>query len=611
MGDQGAKTLKPKSSKGAKPSRGRWHVAVCLHSGVACADGSLHAKYVSGFFGCLGGCPGPSLHPQVRLAQPHDRPISSGPHKPQPPFHIFLFIMLLRPFSLADMAVKWRALVCLFAVLMVPAVTGVLLPSTNAAVSTGADGTQPGTSNIRSNNEGANGGTRRSTGAQNTVPGILLWTLKGHTDAVWSAAWSPDGRTIVSAGDDGTLRLWGAEGTLLKTLQAASDSVRSASWSPDGRLIASTGDDGTMQLWDSRGKPLKTMGHDFVLNTAWSPDGHFIASGVADGALQLWGANGTLLKILDDHCGRPLSAAWSPDGRTIVSAADDGTLRLWGVNGTLSKTLDGHSVSAAWSPDGRMILSRENGGTLRLWESSGTLLQTLDGHSDWVRSVAWSPDSRTVVCAGDDGTMQLWGTDGTLLKTWVGHSGLIMSAAWSPDGRRIVSAGADGMIRLWDSTGTLLTALEGHSRVVLSVAWSPDGCLLVSTGDDGTVRVWRANSAQHVSGPGNTVIRYTSEVIVGRGGEHVPFAPIVALVLACVVIGGSLALGVIGAMVRRTLARPLGQRVARLEKVVCSPWFAPARAAGQTAVDLYQVQAAPSDPAPTEVLGAEQSLRAH
>ena len=78
--------------------------------------------------------------------------------------------------------------------------------------------------------------------------------------------------------------------------------------------------------------------------------------------------------------------------------------------------------------------------------------------------------------------------------------------------------------------------LEGHSRVVLSVAWSPNGCLLVSTGDDGTVRVWRANSAQHVSGPGTAVIGYTSEVIVGRGGERVLFGPIVALVLACLAV---------------------------------------------------------------------------
>ncbi|OUL27508.1 WD40 repeat domain-containing protein, partial [Nostoc sp. 106C] len=152
--------------------------------------------------------------------------------------------------------------------------------------------------------------------------------------SVWSVSFSPDGKTIASASDDNTIKLWSLDGKELKTFKGHSDSVSWASFSPDGKTIASTGRDKTIKLWNLDGKELKTFkGHsDWVWGVSFSPDGQTIASASADKTIKLWSLDGKELKTFKRHSDGVSSVSFSPDGKTITSASRDHTVILWDLD---------------------------------------------------------------------------------------------------------------------------------------------------------------------------------------------------------------------------------------------------------------------------------------
>ncbi|MHC5937318.1 nSTAND1 domain-containing NTPase [Nostoc sp.] len=326
--------------------------------------------------------------------------------------------------------------------------------------------------------------------------------LRGHEGNVSSVAISADGETIVSGGNDGTVRLWNLQGqTLAEPLRGHEGNVLSVAISADGETIVSGGYDGTVRLWNLQGQTLAEplRGHEGCVNSvAISADGETIVSGGNDGTVRLWNLQGqTLAEPLRGHEGNVLSVAISADGETIVSGGNDGTVRLWNLQGqTLAEPLRGHKgvvYSVAISANGQTIVSGGNDRTVRLWNLQGqTLAEPLRGHEGNVLSVAISADGQTIVSGADDGTVRLWNLQGqTLAEPLRGHQGWVYSVAISADGQTIVSGGDEGTVRLWNLQGqTLAEPLRGHEDGVYSVAISADGQTIVSGGDDGTVRLW-------------------------------------------------------------------------------------------------------------------------
>ena len=162
-------------------------------------------------------------------------------------------------------------------------------------------------------------------------------TLQGHTDSVFSVAFSLDGRYIVSGSTDQTIQVWDAQkGTPVgNPLQGHTDSVTSVAFSSDGRHIVSGSDDQTIRVWDVQagcqvGSPLQ--GHtSWVSSVAFSPDGRHIVSGSGDQTIRVWVAQtgGQVGNPLQGHTSRVSSVSFSPDGRHIVSGSADQTIRVW------------------------------------------------------------------------------------------------------------------------------------------------------------------------------------------------------------------------------------------------------------------------------------------
>jgi tetratricopeptide (TPR) repeat protein len=103
------------------------------------------------------------------------------------------------------------------------------------------------------------------------------------------------------------------------------------SFSPDGKTIATASDDNTVKLWNLQGQELKTLkGHGSpVYDVSFSPDGKTIATASADNSVKLWNLQGQELKTLKGHSSYVTSVSFSPDGKTIATASFDNTAILW------------------------------------------------------------------------------------------------------------------------------------------------------------------------------------------------------------------------------------------------------------------------------------------
>jgi WD40 repeat protein len=385
-------------------------------------------------------------------------------------------------------------------------------------------------------------------------------TLKGHTDAAWSAAFSPDGKLLVTGGDDDVARVWNvASGSRVLTLAGHTDSVWSTAFSPDGKLVVTAGADGTARLWDvAHGQLRRTLrGHEgAVSSAAFSPDGRLLVTAGADGTVRLWNvATGRALHVLRGHTNYVSNAAFSPDGRLVVSAGDDGTARLWdtasgrqgsflhisagpvdtatfspngryvvvgGANGAAQiwdvrrrrvHALKGHIAAvnaAAFSPDGRLVVTASSDRTARIWDvATHRQLHVLEGHTGPVRVATFSPDGTLVLTASDDGTARVWSVaTGASLYTLSGPIGSVNAAAFSPEGTRVATASADGSVRIWAiSGGRRLRGLPGRADGFRGAEFSPNGILAVTVDADGLARIWDATEGRVLRTlPGNGVV---------------------------------------------------------------------------------------------------------
>jgi len=297
---------------------------------------------------------------------------------------------------------------------------------------------------------------------------------------ITAAAVSPDGRVVVFASNDGSVRMskLGAPRETDSTTLDHEGEVRSVTISPDGQLVSTGSSDHTVRTWDVAKAELAVpaqCGHQGGIQAvAFSPDSTNLTSGSEDKTVRLW-------KV------RIVSETWLGWVRKKVA-------QFLGIVWTTEKT--GLAVcSLAYSQDGNLIAVGYHAGVTQILHASTGLqmrLFTADRDGNDLKSLIFPSKEQFIWVTSGQNILGVNLLKQSVDLTATGHSAPVNMLAHSPDGRFIVSCADDATIRVWDAKTAKPygRALRDHNGPVVSVSVSQDGRSLFSVGSDGTARAW-------------------------------------------------------------------------------------------------------------------------
>jgi WD40 repeat protein/DNA-binding SARP family transcriptional activator len=347
-------------------------------------------------------------------------------------------------------------------------------------------------------------------------PVLILWDVasgealnrfKGHSAPVTTAAFSPDGKMVLSGSSDMSLILWGlTSGAEIQQFEGHSSAVNSVAISADGKIALSGSADTSLIIWEvSTGQPIRQIFSDTIIHAAaLSPNGQYVLSGNPDGRLRLWDVTtGQTAGDLVGHTGPVTSVVFSPDGNMALSGSLDRRLILWDVGSRqISREFTGHSSvvnSVAFRLDGKQALSGSFDHTMILWDiDSGQAIRSFPVQDSVINSVAFSPDGNAGLSGLTGGELILWDLEsGVEIRRFTGHSGPVYAVAFSPDGKTALSGSMDQFLILWDvASGQPIRRFLGHTDAVRAVAFSPDGQKALSGSLDNSLLLWRIDSLE-------------------------------------------------------------------------------------------------------------------
>lgn len=316
--------------------------------------------------------------------------------------------------------------------------------------------------------------------------------MYGHREEINSVMYSPTGKEVVSASNDGSIIIWDANtGNMKHELKGHEGCVNFASYNPQSNRIVSGSNDGTIRVWDAViGKEiLKINVEEWIKTAVYSPDGSRIAT-VAQGTIQLWDSeDGTEILTIPVHLPEEIvfngekslcfnvdkmqinTVFFSPNGKRLVSASNDETVRIWDANtGKELNRLIGHNEqvkSASFNPNGLTIIS-VSWFDVFLWDvQTGEPLLSVNKPYP-IRSASFSNDGKHIIISSDNDSIYILNAN-TLVEEhcYKAHTDVVSYASFSPDNHFYASAS-------WDKT-VKICRIDNITNEILQIQTKPKG----------------------------------------------------------------------------------------------------------------------------------------
>jgi len=349
------------------------------------------------------------------------------------------------------------------------------------------------------------------------LPYNLLNPIWSHEGGATAVRFSPDGKSLFSAGADKTVRQRdAATSEPIRTFVGSTGVLNSLALTRDGRQVIAGGADMKVYVWQlpaaddanapAQVQPLTGYTHPAAVRAvSASADGSVVAAGGDDKLIRLWdAASGKERESVAGHTAAVLAIELSADGRTLISGGSDKTLRRW--RSAVVETVAAHEGEihdVVFSSDGEHMFTAGADKTARQWKTTDlTTVRTYEGSTGPVKSLAVSADGRLLAGGGDDATAHVWSTtDGAAVASVITPAA-ITSLLLSDNGKKLIVAGGDNIVRNYglaqvEGTSQLSLTHEcvGHTEPLAKLALAADGRTLFSTAADKTTKRWYAASA--------------------------------------------------------------------------------------------------------------------
>ena len=343
-----------------------------------------------------------------------------------------------------------------------------------------------------------------------------------------AVAWSPDGRYLLSGGDDLSLKVWEAELGELHAEYKMKDKIMSLSAAQEGSLVALGLGNGSLRVLNfETGEEISLAQYrGGIADLRWSYDGRYLAAGT-DRLIQVWDVEEQELVQSINVGSEVLALDWGRTSHVLASGSYRGIIDLWSaVPGENILRIAGHTRAVKALAHTRVIIwhrvekkERSESGTCRYGRKGCSCAQPQRAFE----VLAWSPDGTHLASGGHDFLVRLWNMtgDGEYVGAFterikkpfvhsrgfefavglksVSHEDIVFSISWAPDGKRLASASWDQTVAIWDvPTRTQLVGIQNHQGWLTTVAWSPRGDQVAFGGYDQAVHVYSGTTGEEI-----------------------------------------------------------------------------------------------------------------